>query len=144
MPPEPVIRGVVDVPSRGFQLTLSIKRNLDDALSASHIIELLFSVPGDFSGGNVDKVSRFVMKASEEARGESLVGVPVRIDAGYFLLALNNLEQAVRTNVGLLENGAWIDIPVSFLTGRRGLMALEKGVSGDKVFRDALADWKNR
>ncbi len=42
------------------------------------------------------------MKANEQARGEGLVAVPVKIDAGYFLIALNNLEQAAATNKRLL------------------------------------------
>ena len=143
-PPEAVIKGTMEVPARGLQLNLTIKRNVDAALPASHIIELFFTVPPGFSGGNIDQISRFVMKSTEQARGESLVGVPARIDAGYFLIALNNLEQAQQTNLGLLETANWIDVPITYLTGRRGLVTLEKGPVGKKVFSDALADWRNR
>ncbi|MCB1423818.1 MAG: hypothetical protein KDJ69_15435 [Nitratireductor sp.] len=142
--PEAVIKGTMEVPARGLQLNLTIKRNVDAALPASHIIELFFTVPPGFSGGNIDQISRFVMKSTEQARGESLVGVPARIDAGYFLIALNNLEQAQQTNLGLLETANWIDVPITYLTGRRGLVTLEKGPVGKKVFSDALADWRNR
>lgn len=144
MPAEPVIKGMVDVPGRGLGMALTIKRNVDAALPASHIIELLFTAPPEFSGGNVDNVSRFVMKASEQARGESLIGVPARIDTGYFLIALNNLQQAQQTNRRLLLSSGWIDIPVSYVTGRRALVTLEKGTSGDAVFREAFDDWQNR
>ena len=143
-PAEPVIKGVMEIPSRGLILNLSIKRNVDPALSASHLIELIFSAPPEFSGGNVDNISRFVMKSNEQARGESLVGVPARIDTGYFLIALNNLDQALKTNLSLLENGSWVDIPVAYVTGRRALITFEKGASGKEVFANALADWKNR
>ncbi len=143
-PAEPVIKGVMEIPSRGLILNLSIKRNVDPALSASHLIELIFTAPSEFSGGNVDNISRFVMKSNEQARGESLVGVPARIDTGYFLIALNNLDQALKTNLNLLENGNWVDIPVAYVTGRRALITFEKGASGKEVFSQALADWKNR
>lgn len=143
-PPEAVIKGLFEVPARGLKMNISIKRNVDPGLPASHIIELLFTAPPDFSGGNIDNVSRFVLKATEQARGESLVGVPARIDAGFFLIALNNLEQAQQTNTRLLESGEWIDIPVAYVTGRRGLITLAKGETGGKVFADALADWRNR
>ena len=142
--PEAVIKGVMEVPARGLQLNLTIKRNVDAALPASHIIELFFTVPPGFSGGNIDQISRFVMKSTEQARGESLVGVPARIDAGFFLIALNNLEQAQQTNLALLETANWIDVPITYLTGRRGLVTLEKGPEGKKVFSEALADWRNR
>lgn len=144
LPPEPVIRGRLEVPGRGLLLDIIIKRNIDEALSASHIIELVFQAPPDFTGGSIDTVARFVMKANEQARGEGLVAVPVKIDAGYFLIALNNLEQAAATNKRLLLDSSWIDIPLGYTTGRRALVALEKGAIGDKVFRDAFADWDKR
>jgi predicted flap endonuclease-1-like 5' DNA nuclease len=143
-PAEAVIKGVMEVPGRGLTMNIAIKRNVDPGLPASHLIELFFTAQSEFSGGNIDNVSRFVMKATEEARGESLVGVPARIDTGYFLIALNNLDQAQQTNLQLLANADWIDVPVAYVTGRRALMTFEKGESGRKVFADALADWKNR
>ena len=144
LPPEAVIRGQLDVPGRGLVMQLTIKRNVDEALPASHIIELIFTAPEDFSGGNVDNIARFVMKSNEQARGEGLVAVPAKIDTGYFLIALNNLEQAEETNRKLLLDSEWIDIPLGYTSGRRALVTLEKGAIGDKVFNDAFADWDKR
>jgi hypothetical protein len=141
LPPEPVIKGKVEVPGRGLVMDITIKRNVDDALPASHIIELYFEAPPDFSGGNIENVARFVMKASEQARGEGLVAVPAKIDTGYFLIALNNLEQAMATNKRLLTESSWIDIPLGYTTKRRALVTLEKGAIGDNVFKEAFAAW---
>lgn len=143
-PPEAVIKGELEVPGRGLDMTLTIKRNVDESLSASHIIELVFDAPPDFSGGAVDTLARFVMKSNEQARGEPLVAVPVKIDNGFFMIALNNLEQAKESNKRLLLDSNWIDIPLGYTSGRRALVTLEKGAIGDKVFRDAFADWDNR
>jgi len=143
-PPEAVIRGKFDVPGRGLVLNVTIKRNVDEALPASHIIELAFESPADFTGGSIDNVARFVMKSSEQARGEGLIAVPAKIDTGYFLIALNNLAQAVETNRKLLIDSTWIDIPIGYTSGKRALVTLEKGAIGDKVFRDAFADWDAR
>ena len=144
LPPEPVIRAGWKCRAAACCMDVIIKRNIDEALSASHIIELVFQAPPDFTGGSIDTVARFVMKANEQARGEGLVAVPVKIDTGYFLIALNNLEQATATNKRLLVNSSWIDIPLGYTTGRRALVTLEKGAIGDKVFRDAFADWDKR
>jgi hypothetical protein len=141
LPPEPVIKGKVEVPGRGLVMDITIKRNVDEALPASHIIELYFEAPPDFSGGNIENVARFVMKASEQARGEGLVAVPAKIDTGYFLIALNNLEQAMATNKRLLIESSWIDIPLGYTTKRRALVTLEKGAIGDNVFKEAFAVW---
>lgn len=137
-PAEAVVKGRLDIPGKALSMVITIKRNTDEGLPASHIIEL------NFEGDEIDNVARFVMKASEQARGEGLVAVPAKIDTGYFLIALNNLPQAVETNSKLLLDSDWIDIPLGYATGRRALVTLEKGVIGEKVFREAFDDWKNR
>lgn len=144
LPPEAVIVGNMEVPDKGMQVEINIKRNVDEALSASHIIELTFDVPASFSGRSIDNIARFVMKPTEEARGEPLVAVPVKVNDGYFLIALDNLEQAVKVNNQLLTESSWIDIPITYATGKRALLTLEKGDSGIAAFRDAFADWENR
>ncbi len=141
---EAVIIAQLEVPEKALSMNLKIKRNTDEALSASHIIELIFTSPEGFVGGSIDNVARFVMKATEQARGEGLIAVPVRIDAGFFLIALNNLQQAVDTNTNLLLQSGWIDIPLGYASGRRALVTFEKGDRGEQVFKDAFEDWKNR
>ena len=141
MPLEPAIRAKVEIGGRGLVLLVTIKRNADAALPASHLIELVFSVPDDFVGGTIDKVQRFVFKESEEARGEALVGVPATIADGIFLIALNNLPQAVERNTILMKGREWIDIPLGYRTGRRALITLEKGVPGERVFEQVFAVW---
>ena len=143
-PAESVIQGTLEVPDKAVTMVMKLRRNADQALPASHIIELTFTTSDSFSGGVVDSVARFVMKPSEEARGEGLIAVPARIDAGLFLIALNNLEQAVDTNQRLLMDMDWIDIPLGYSTGRRALVTMTKGEQGKKVFAEAFADWANR
>ncbi len=142
--PESVIVGTMEVPERNLSVDIEIKRNVDDAVSASHLIEMRFEIPEGFDGGGIDNIARFVMKATEEARGEPLIAVPVKVSDGFFLIALDNLQQAVSANTQLMTESAWIDIPVSYATGKRALITLEKGGTGDQVFRDAFRDWENR
>ena len=144
--PEPVIVGKMDVPEKGVTLDIVIKRNVDAALSASHLIELQFNVPQDFAGKSIESIARFVMKRSEEAPGEPLVAVPVKVQGqeGKFLVALDNLKQAVDVNTQLMKDSSWIDIPVVYSTGKRALVTLEKGGTGERVFVQAFEDWQNR
>jgi hypothetical protein len=141
-PEEPAIQAKAEIGSRGLVLLMTIKRNADAALPASHLIELVFSVPEKFSGGAIDKVQRFVFKENEEARGEALVGVPATIADGIFLIALNNLPEAVERNTILMKGREWIDIPLGYRTGRRALITLEKGVPGERVFKEVFAAWE--
>ncbi|MEE9313400.1 MAG: hypothetical protein V3V02_02015 [Rhizobiaceae bacterium] len=142
LPKEPAIRGRVEIPSRKMILIMTIKRNGDKSLPASHLIELVFAVPDDFSGGSVGQINRFVFKESEQGRGEGLVAVPARIAEGIFLVALNNLDSAIKKNETLMLTRDWIDIPMQYRTGRRALITIEKGLPGERVFKEALEAWE--
>ncbi len=137
----PAIRGRVEIPDRSAVLIMTIKRNSDQALPASHLIELIFAVPDDFSGGTIENINRYVLKENEQGQGEALVGVPARIADGIFLIALNNLDDAKKKNTSLLRERDWIDIPMQYRTGRRALMTIEKGVPGEKVFKEVFDAW---
>ncbi|MBO0662948.1 hypothetical protein LQ948_08725 [Jiella sp. MQZ9-1] len=140
-PGEPAIKAVADVPEQNVKMTMTIKRNTDPTLPASHVIELEFDVPKDFSGGSVANVQSMRLKESEEARGEKLIGVAGKISDNYFIIALNNLDDAVKSNLSLLQNQKWIDIPLAYSTGRRALISIEKGIPGDRVFKQAIDAW---
>jgi hypothetical protein len=142
LPPEPAIRGEATIPGKNLQLRITIRRNGDKTLPASHIVELIFLAPDNFEGGGIDSVLRMAMKDSEQAPGSPVIGIPAKIADGYFLLALNDGKAEVETNTTLLRRESWIDIPVVYKSGRRALMTLEKGVPGDKVFDDVLNAWE--
>ncbi|MBB3949264.1 hypothetical protein [Aureimonas jatrophae] len=140
-PAEPAIRGVVDVPQDNLKMTLTIRRNADATLPASHVIEIMFDTPADFPGGEVANVQRLALKPTEQARGEPLIGVAGKISPGFFIIALNDLPQAIQSNLGLLGREQWIDIPLAYESGQRALMSVEKGLPGERVFKQALDAW---
>ncbi|WP_156419281.1 hypothetical protein [Aureimonas sp. AU12] len=140
-PAEPAIRAVADVPNDNLKMTLTIRRNADTTLPASHVIEIMFDTPADFAGGQIENVQRLALKPTEQARGEPLIGVAGKISDGFFIIALNDLKQAVDSNLGLLGREEWIDIPIAYSTGQRALMSIEKGIPGDRVFKQALDAW---
>jgi hypothetical protein len=140
-PEEAAIRAEVDVPGKGVKLKLTIKRNADKTLPASHIIEMAFSVPDNFQGGGVDGVQRVTFKDTEQAPGNPLVGVPANFGDGFFLIALTDEKSAVEANTALMNRQSWIDIPLTYKSGRRALISIEKGVSGDKVFQEVFKAW---
>jgi hypothetical protein len=144
LPAEPAIRGEATIPSKNLQLRITIRRNGDKTLPASHIVELIFLTPDNFEGGGIDSVLRMAMKDSEQAPGSPVIGIPAKIADGYFLLALNDGKAEIETNTTLLRRQSWIDIPVVYKSGRRALMTLEKGIPGDKVFDDVMNAWEQK
>ncbi|EKF18792.1 hypothetical protein [Nitratireductor pacificus] len=143
LPPEPAIRAEATIPAKGLQLKMTIRRNADESLPASHIVEIIFLTPSDFEGGGVDNVLRISMKRSEQDTGSPLLGIPARIADGYFLVALSDSRADIETNTLLLRRQSWIDIPVVYKSGRRALITIERGIPGDKIFTDVLNAWQN-
>ena len=142
LPPEPAIRGEASIPGKDVQLRMTIRRNADKTLPASHIIELIFLTPDGFEGGGIENILRFALKNTEEAAGSPVLGIPAKIADGFFLVALNDSKAEVETNMGLLGRERWIDVPLVYKSGRRALITMEKGVPGDKVFDEAIKAWQ--
>ncbi len=140
-PPEPVIQGRITVPGRGLTALLTVKRNSDSSLPASHLIEIVFAVPPDFEGGAIDSVLRIAMKQTEQDRGNALVAVPAKITDDFHMIALNDFPDARATNLDLLRSRDWIDIPVAYRNGRRALFTLQKGPEGRQAFEEATREW---
>ena len=142
LPPEPAIRAEASIPGKNIQLRMTIRRNTDQTLPASHIIEMIFLTPEGFDGGGVDNILRVAMKSSEQDAGSPLIGIPAKIADGFFLVALNDTKADVDANLTLLRGQKWIDVPVVYKTGRRALLTMEKGIPGEKVFDEALKAWQ--
>ncbi len=140
-PAEPVVQGRITVPGRGLTALLTVKKNSDSSLPASHLIEIVFAVPPDFEGGAIDSVLRIAMKQTEQDRGNALVAVPAKITDDFHMIALNDFPDAQRTNLELLRSRNWIDIPLAYRNGRRALLTLQKGPEGVKAFDEAIREW---
>jgi hypothetical protein len=141
-PPELAVRGDIEVPDRNMSVTLSLRRNTDQSLPASHTIEIVFSLPADSSTGGVQKVPGMLMKQAEQTRGVPLAGLAVPVTPGYFLIGLSSLESDMQRNVQLLKERSWFDIPIIYNNNRRAILAMEKGTPGEQAFNQAFVAWK--
>jgi hypothetical protein len=142
MPPEPAIRAEATIPGKDLQLRMTIRRNADPTLPASHIIEMIFLTPDGFEGGGIENILRVSLKDSEQAAGNALLGMPAKIADGFFLVALNESKPEMDANLNLLSKEQWIDVPLVYKSGRRALITMEKGIPGDKVFEEAMKAWQ--
>jgi hypothetical protein len=139
--PELEVRADITIPDRNMSVTWTLRRNTDQALPASHTIEIMFNVPPDFPGGGIANVPGVLMKDSEQARGTPLAGLAVKVTNGFFLIGLSAVDTDVQRNLQLLKDRPWFDIPIVYNNGGRAILALEKGPPGDRAFADAFAAW---
>jgi hypothetical protein len=139
--PELEVRADITIPERNMTVTWTLRRNTDQALPASHTIEIMFNLPPDFAGGGIANVPGVLMKDSEQARGVPLAGLAVKVTNGFFLIGLSAVDADVQRNIDLLKTRPWFDIPIVYNNGGRAILALEKGPPGDRAFADAFAAW---
>jgi hypothetical protein len=130
------LRADIDIPERRFKMSMSFRRNTDSSLSASHTAELIFIQPQDFSSG-LDKAPFILTESNEHGRGV-LSSHMVKVADGFFLVGSSN-DRA--RNSQLLKESLWFNVPLVYGNKAGAKIAIEKGPSGERAFKDAFAAW---
>jgi hypothetical protein len=136
----PAVEATLRLAEQNVTATVTITRNDDATLPASHLVEVMFT--GSLAPSPVQRVPALVLKQTEQARGEPLIGAAVMVTPELFWIALSDEADQVGRNLQLLRDGSWFDIPILFDDGTRALLTFEKGIPGDKVFETVLAEWQ--
>jgi hypothetical protein len=137
----PEVVAHIDVPERGLKIKMTLRRNTDQTLPASHVVEVVVDAPASFPGKGIRDVPRLVMKPGEDARGQPLIGASAKVADGFFWIALSGVEADITANLGLMKDREWIDLPLVYENGQRAILTFEKGNPGDRVFDKALTAW---
>jgi hypothetical protein len=140
-PPELAIRADIEVPERKVAVTWSLRRNTDKGLPATHVVDILFKLSADFPDGGISNVPGILMKQGEQTRGVPIAGLAVKVTSDFYLIGLSNQEADKERNLQLLKERGWVDIPVVYNNKRRAILAIEKGLPGERAFADAFTAW---
>lgn len=139
-PPELGMRIEIEIPDRKMSVVMTVRRNPDTTLPASHTVEVQFTTPGDPFGG-VSNVPGLRAKTTETAQGAPLSGLVVRVMPGFFLIGLSAIDADREQNLMLLRERGWLDLPFVYNNGRRAVLVIEKGTPGERVVNEAVAAW---
>jgi hypothetical protein len=140
-PVETIVRATVEIPEAGLALDFTVRRNADPAFPASHIIGLRFNTTGAAAEA-VREVGVPQFKTDENERGAPLSAINSALGENLFVTALSNVPVELERNTELIMNRNWIDVPVRFASGKRGIITFEKGVSGNQTLADAFGRWR--
>jgi hypothetical protein len=139
---ELAVKAELEIPDRRFSMTFSVYRNTDKALPASHVIEIMFKLPPDFPLGGISNVPSILMKPAEQTPAVPLAGLTAKVISGFFLFGASAAENDIQRNIELLKEHAWFDIPIIYNNGRRAVLAVQKGESGKRAFKEAFVAWR--
>jgi len=141
-PTGPVIEAALTVPERNLSLVMTIRKNLDVEMPASHLVEITANAT-QLPGGGIDSIPRLVMKPAEEQKGTPLLGTPTKVVDGLYWIALSGIAQDAAANVSVMRSSNWFDLPLLYKSGQRAILTFEKGEAGREAFEKAFAAWGN-
>lgn len=141
-PVETIVRGTIEVADAGLSLDFTVRRNTDPAFPASHIIGMRFTTTGEAANDAIREVGVPQFKLEEGERGAPLSAISSALGENLFVAALSNVPVEAERNLDLLRNRNWVDLPVRFNSGRRGILTFEKGGAGNQTIAEALSRWQ--
>jgi len=137
----PTLKGTASIPARNLGVDITIRKNSDPSLPASHLMEVDFKVSDTFIGGTIANLPGVLLKDEELVPGTALVGASARVVGNSFLFALSATPADATTNTDLLENRRWMDLAVVYGTGRNAIITLEKDDTAQVLFDKVFATW---
>src|SRR5690606_7787007 len=137
----PTLEGTASIPARNLSVDVTIRKNSDPALPASHLMEVDFQVSDSFVGGSIASVAGVLLKDEELVTGTPLVGASARVVGNSFLFALSAAENDLATNTELLESRRWLDLAIVYGTGRNAIITLEKDEEAQALFGEVFSAW---
>ncbi len=136
----PAARAEITIPEQGMTARLTFQRNTDPSLPASHTIDIKLDLASGVPHPGIKFVPGVLLKANEQARGEPLAGQIAKVTDGVFLFGLSGSPDASARNIRLMRDRSWIDLPMVYEDGRRAILAVEKGTSGQDAVRAIFAE----
>jgi hypothetical protein len=136
------VKAEADVPDLKMHAIMTIRKNNDPSLPASHTIDLRVTFADGAEIKGVKDMRVPMMRRDDPPAQDTLSGVRVKISDNYFLVGLNRTDADLAHNVDLLANRAWFDFPLLLSDDRIAKLTFEKGADGQRVIADALAAWK--
>ncbi|SDN14751.1 hypothetical protein SAMN05216360_10648 [Methylobacterium phyllostachyos] len=140
-PLQTAVVATVTIPEANLTLVMTIQRNLDTTLPASHTVNLAFTQTGD-GGRTIQDVGLLQAKDDQNARGSPVSGLPVRVRDNLFLIGLSSLPNDIERNTDLLLHKNWFDLALRYTSGRRAVLTFEKGATGAQVMQNAFDAWQ--
>lgn len=137
----PTLIGHANIPARNLGVDLTIRKNSDPSLPASHLMEIDFDVSDSFVGGSIAGLPGVLLKNEELVQGAPLVGASARVVGSSFLFALSASDADAPANVELLSKRKWMDLAVIYGTGKRAIITLEKDDEAQALFEKVFAAW---
>jgi len=136
------IRVDVDIAPAGLKLLITIEKNLDATLPASHMITVRFQREANSALAEIADIETVQMRDLQSEMVAPLDSVRAKITNNIFIVALTQGENVTRRNIDAMLSRGWLDLPIRLADGRLAKVTIEKGAPGERIFKEAFARWE--
>jgi hypothetical protein len=136
------VRVEIDVPDQKMHATVTIRKNADVSLPATHTIDLRATFTDGAEIKGLKDMGLPQLRKDDAPTGDPLSGVRVKINDGYYLVGLTRSDSDAAHNLDLLATRNWLDFPLLLNDDRIAKLTFSKGETGDHVMAQALDAWK--
>ena len=141
-PQTTAVKADADIPDLKMHATMTLRKNTDPTLEATHTIDLKFTFADGAPITGFKDVGLPQMRKLDSTASEALSSVKVKISDVYFLIALANGAQDAARNLDLLRTRAWFDFPLLLNDNRIAKLVFQKSADGDAMLEKAFEGWK--
>ena len=138
----PAIQAEIDIPDMKMHATMTIRKNVDASLPATHTIDLRFAFADGADAKGFKDMALPQMRRDDTPTGDAVSGVRVKINDAYYLVGLTRSDADTTRNLDLLSSRNWLDFPLLFNDDHIAKLTFEKGSTGQSVVAQAIEAWK--
>ena len=148
IPPAPnqpatvAVKAEADIPDLKMHATMTLRKNTDPTLQATHTIDLKFSFAEGAPITGFRDVGLPQMRKEDSTAAEALTSVKVKISDTYFLIALAKGEADTVRNLDLMQTRSWFDFPLLLNDERIAKIVFQKSPEGQAMLDKAFEAWK--
>jgi hypothetical protein len=148
IPPAPnqpgtvAVKAEADIPDLKMHATMTLRKNTDPTLQATHTIDLKFSFAEGAPITGFKDVGLPQMRKEDSTAAEALTSVKVKISDTYFLIALAKGEADTARNLDLMQTRSWFDFPLLLIDDRIAKVVFQKSTEGQAMLEKAFEAWK--
>ena len=117
----PGLAAIVTIDEASIAAEVTLVKNNDPALPASHLFNATFAPGEGFAGTAVVQLAGVMMRKGEDLQGTPLPGAAATVIENQFIFA----PSGPAPSGAKLAGSKWMDFALVFKTGQRALLALE-------------------
>jgi hypothetical protein len=136
------VKAEADIPDLKMHATMTLRKNTDPTLQATHTIDLKFSFADGAPIAGFKDVGLPQMRKEDSTAAEVLTSVKVKISDIYFLIALAKGEADTARNLDLMQTRSWFDFPLLLNDDRIAKVVFQKSAEGQAMLEKAFEAWK--